>query len=210
MQELSFEDWWADFQSTHKTDKDGGQDKISHLQKEVGHWSVTKRVAFIDELLSRNHFEYACELIVLFGTDDQKLLIREKLTEWIDSRSTEMVSPVLIPAIIATFTENDSAILERYFRDERTYGNRVPAELYDFDRELFLKSFERFLAHYDDERLYQSDGLLYLTKHLESLEFLVNKLSKVQAERMKGFCLSKLSKAWLEDEVKHFLIGLSK
>lgn len=209
MDELEFAEWWKDFQSAHKNDKDGGLEKVKHLKSIVGEFNAYKRIAFIDELIVNSHFEYACGLIIVFGNDSQKQIIRDKLKKWIDSEFQELISPLYITTILSTYTKKDQELICKYFIDKRISQSRIPIELYQIDKGLFLKSFEKYLSNYDDENIFD-DSLLYLTSHLDVLNFLINNLSKHQSGRMKKFCIIKSKKPFLDSNTKDGLIALSK
>jgi len=210
MEQLEFDDWWKDFQSIHKNDKDGGFDFVKHLKLEVKEFSKENRITFINELISRNHITIACELIPLFGDKNQKETIRDRFIQWIDSNSKEPIGQQYISMILATYEESDKEVITKYFEEQRTIWFVIPPELYKIDKPLFLKSFEKYLLRYDDEHLYNYDGLLYLTNHLEILEFLIDNLSKHQSERLKRFCLSKSKKPFLDKNIVNTLINFSE
>jgi hypothetical protein len=210
MEQLEFDDWWKDFQSYHKNDKDNGFEEIKHLKTVVNGYLPDKRIAFINELISHNHIGLACELIPLYGNANQKQIIRDKLKHWIDSNSQDSISQIYISTILATYTEKDKEIIFQYFNEQRTRWFMIPAELYRIDKDLFLKSFEKYLLRYDDEHFYNYDGLLYLTSHLDILEFLIDNLSKHQSDRFKKFCIIKSKKPFIDKNRINGLLTLSK
>ena len=188
--ELEFEDWWKDFESIHKNDNDGGLEALKELKRILSGFTPENRFYIIDELLSREKYIiFSCELIELYGNHDQKRLIRERFKNWLDSESENYIGGVYVSTILRTYQPSDSELIRLYFKKSRGY--KVPFELFDIDKSLFLKSFELLLKEFDDESIYHYDGLLYLTMRIDILEFLIDNLSPFQSKRIQIFCRTK-------------------
>ena len=189
--ELEFDQWWIDFESVHKNDKDGGLEALKDLKRVLGGFAAERRIAFIDELMGGGKIIFATELIGLYGYDDQKRLIRERLREWLNSKSDNSIGGYYVRTILSTFVESDLELLKVYFKEQRGVWFQIPLELYSIDKLLFLNSFEILLKRWKDESVYKYDGLLYLTQRLDILSFLIENLSSPQSMRMQQFCRSK-------------------
>jgi hypothetical protein len=98
--QLEFDQWWKDFESKHKNDKDGGFEELDDLKRTLGTFPADKQIHFIDELISRNKIIIASELIELFGNTKQKRFIREKLKAWIISKSEDYFGGVFAKTIL--------------------------------------------------------------------------------------------------------------
>ena len=208
--ELKFDDWWKDFESIHKNDKDGGLDALKDLKGILNGFTPENRSYFIDELLSiEKYIIFSCELIELYGNLDQKGLIRERFKNWLDSESENYIAGVYVRTILRTYQPSDLELIRLYFKKSRGY--KVPFELFDIDKSLFLKSFELLLKEFDDESIYHYDGLLYLTMRIDILEFLIDNLSPFQAKRIQIFCSSKSTHSAINnDKLRDELLSLSK
>jgi hypothetical protein len=196
--QLEFDEWWKDFESKHKNDKDGGLEELKDLKRTLGTFPANKRIQFIDELISRNMTIIAAELIESYGNNDQKRFIRDKLREWINSKSERYVGEKYVLTVLRTFEVSDLDLLRAYFNEYS--GLMIPFELYNIDKSLFLESFEKILKEVDDERIYKYDGLLYLTSHLDILEFLIDNLSSIQSKRIQEFCKIKSNHSYINNE----------
>jgi len=207
--ELEFDDWWKDFESIHKNDKDGGLETLKDLKVVLGGFTPEKRNYFIDELLNREKYTiFACELIELYGTRDQKRLIRERFKNWLNSKSENYIGGAYIRTILKTYEASDLELIRLYFRKNRGY--KVPFELYDIDRALFLEAFEILLKDFDDESIFHYDGMLYLTMRIDILEFLIDNLSPIQSKRIQIFCRSKSAHSAINnDKLRDELLSLS-
>lgn len=198
---MEFKDWWKDFKSYHKGDKDGGLEELRHLKIVVASFSDDKRTAIIDELININKIVHACELIQLFGNTRQKRWIREKFSEWITTKSDKSIAHEYLMTILKTFEASDMELVRVYFNEQRGKWFHIPVELYSIDKSIFLDSFEILLNKWSDENLYKYDGLLYLTEDLEILEFLIDNLSVVQSKRIQEFCRVKSISSFVNTEI---------
>lgn len=196
--QLEFDEWWKDFKSEHINDKDGGLEELKDLKITLGSFPANKRINFIDELISRNNTLIASELIELYGNSDQKRFIRNKLREWINSKSERYVGEIYVRTVLRTFEVSDLDLLRAYFKEYR--GLMIPFELYKIDKSLFLESFEKILNEVEDDRIYKYDGLLYLTSQLDILEFLIDNLSSIQSKRIQEFCKIKSRHSYINNE----------
>ena len=196
--QLEFDEWWKDFESNNKNDKDGGLEELKYLKRVLGTFPADKQIHFIDELISRNKTLIASELIELYGNTNQKRFIREKLKDWINTKSEDYLGGVFVRTILRTYEVNDLELLRLYFSENR--GSKIPFELYSIDKSLYLKSFETILNEMDDESIYKYDGLLYLTSRLDILEFLIENLSSIQSKRMQEFCRIKSNHSFVNNE----------
>jgi len=206
---LKFDDWWSDFESIHKNDKDGGLEALKELKRILSGFTPENRFYIIDELLSREKYIiFSCELIELYGNHDQKRLIRERFKNWLDSESENYIGGVYVRTVLRTYEASDLELIRRYFKKSRGY--KVPFELFDIDKSLFLKSFELLLKEFDDESIYHYDGLLYLTMRIDILEFLIDNLSPFQSKRIQIFCRSKSTHSAINNnKLRDELISLS-
>jgi len=186
--ELVYDQWWIDFRSVHKNDKDGGLEALDDLKRAFAGFSIERRADFIYELLRGGLTIFASELIELYGNDDQKKLIRERLREWLVSNSEESIGGTYVKTILRTFVDSDLDLLKDYFKEQRGLWFQIPIELYSIDKSMFLNSFEILLKRWKDESVYKYDGLLYLTNRIDVLEFLIDNLSPTQSKRMQQFC----------------------
>jgi hypothetical protein len=210
--ELEFKEWWSEFRHEHRNDKDFTHE-LSCLKSEVGSFSQVKREALIDELLNLGGFEtYACELIAKFGSDDQIQLIKTKAQSLIKQESTDNILNDYITLIIKTYQEQDILILRKYFIDyQKKQFIRVRGELFEIDRDLFLQAFSINLENYPIDKLCDYDGLLYMTNHLDALEFLIKNLPFTLSEKLKVFTLAKANHSYsdFDKKLKIRLIELS-
>jgi hypothetical protein len=206
---LKFDNWWKDFESIHKNDKDGGLEALKELKGILGGFTPDNRNHFIDELLSREKYIiFSCELIELYGSCDQKGLIRERLKNWLDSESENYIGGAYVRTVLRTYQASDLELIRLYFKKCRGY--KVPFELFDIDKSLFLESFELLLKEFDDESIFHYDGLLYLTMRIDILEFLIDNLSPLQSKRIQTFCRSKLTHSTINnDKWRDELLSLS-
>jgi hypothetical protein len=190
---LTFENWWDDFSYQFRNDKDGGLEMLSRLRSEVFSFSQEKREAFIDELLKRKNLEYfACELVSVFGNQRQIGEVKKRANELINADRFEEILPEYIAVILKTFTPSDLPLLTQYYLNyQKTVPFRIPSELFEIDRKLFLSAFEKYLKDYSVETLCEYDGLLYLTKDVDSIEFLINELPTDLSSKMKSFAKKK-------------------
>ncbi len=214
-EKLEFKDWWDDFTYQFRNDKDGGYEKLRRLISEVRTFTVDKRKAFIDELIQFDNLRfYACALIKEFGTEEQVGLIKEKANELINTNSNDSILNEYINVIISRFQSIDKQILTKYFIDfqkQRSDYLRVPGELYDTDKDLFLNAFRINIERYPIDQLCDYDGFLYLTQHLNALEFLVLNLPFSLSEKLKIFALAKVnhSVSDFDNKLKSRLIEIS-
>ncbi len=206
MEQLEFQAWWTDFQSYHKSDKDGGLETLKHLKQVVAGFSEAKRIAFIDEMINNDLGSLATELIALYGNEYHRRLIRDKFKEWITSQSENSIADAYLMTILRTFEESDITDLRKYFIEQRGNWFRIPIELYSIDRVLFIESFEILLKRWTDESVFKYDGLLYLTNHLDILEFLIDNLSVLQSKRLQKFCKIKSGHSYVNTDKRK--IGL--
>jgi hypothetical protein len=209
---LDFKEWWADFRHEHRNDKDFGYE-LSCLLADVGSFPQEKREVFIDELLQLEKFElYSCELISRFGSNEQTQLIKNKALNLINQDSTDNVLHDYILFIIRKYNEQDNFILNKYFIDKQIKENIwIPGELFDVNKDLFLKAFAINIEKYPIDKLCDYDGLLYMTHHLDALEYLINNLPFTLSEKLKLFALSKSnhSVSDFDKKLKTRLIELS-
>jgi hypothetical protein len=207
--ELKFDDWWKDFESIHRNDKDGGLEAIKDLKGILNGFTPENRSYFIDEILKREKYIiFACELIEMYGNRDQKKLIRERFKDWLNSKSENYIGGAYIRTILKTYESSDLELIKLYFKKSRGY--KVPFELFDIDRSLFLESFELLLKEFDDESIFHYDGLLYLTMRIDILEFLIDNLSPFQSKRIQIFCRSKSThSSIINDKWRDELLSLS-
>jgi hypothetical protein len=206
--ELEFDEWWKDIESKHKGDKDGGYEAFRDLRMELGIFPADKRIHFIDELIKIKKTLTASELIESYGNSDQKKFIREKLREWLNSESENYIGGVYVRTVLRTYEASDLELIRLYFKKSRGY--KVPFELFDIDKSLFLESFELLLKEFNDESIYHYDGLLYLTKRMDILEFLIDNLSPIQSKRIQMFCRSKSTYSAINnDKWRDELLSLS-
>ena len=211
MEQLEFTEWLKDFYEKNKNDKFGGYEAAKFLKIEVGMFPPEKRISFIDELININSLATASELIELYGSYEQKRLIREKAKELLDSKSDDRIIVVFILTIIRTFEISDTELLRKYYLEQHWKWFRVDLELYYVDKLLFLYAIEINLKKIKDEHLYNYDGFLYLLKDFEILEFLIDNLSTKQSKRMKEFCKVKSNHSIVnKPKWKEELIRLSK
>lgn len=200
MEQFDFNDWWKEFQSSHSGDKDGGTTAVLHLKEVVSEFPYDKRILIVDEFIKINKIGIASELIERDSTENQKSLIRDKFSEWLSSKSDNSIGGIYIMAILRTFVDSDLELLKVYFAEQRGVGFRIPIELYSIDKSLFLEAFETLLTRWSNESVYKYDGLLYLTKHLAVLEYLIDNLSPVQSKRMQEFCRVKSNHSYVNDD----------
>jgi hypothetical protein len=112
--------------------------------------------------------------------------------------------------ILRTYKDSDIDMLRQYFKEQRGVWFKIPVELFKVDKPLFLDSFERLLNRWTDDSIYKYDGLLYLTNHLNILEFLIDNLSLKQSKRIREFCKFKSAHSYVNNEKwKQDLIKLS-
>jgi hypothetical protein len=211
---LDFEDWWNDFTYQFRNDKDGGHEQIKRLISEVRSFPVDKREAFINELVGFDKLSvFSCSLICEFGTNEQLQLIKDKAIELIDNNSSDSILSEYINTIIARYEPNDNSLLGKYFLDYQNRNQnhiRIPGDLYNIEKELFLKAFAINIERYPIDKLCDYDGMLYLTQHLEALEYLIKELPFRLSEKLKLFALSKVnhSVSDLDKTLKSRLIDL--
>jgi len=191
--QISFDEWWKDFSYQFRNDKDSGSAMQERLIFEVGTFSEEKQIAFIDEMLERTNFvSYPCELIPLFGNQRQINEIKRRAAELIENNLTEDILSIYLPAIIKTYAPSDLPLLTKYYLNyQNNYFFRIPIELYSIDKNLFIKAFTKYLHNYPLDKMCEYDGLLYLTKNVEVIEFLIQNLPMELSNKMKKFALAK-------------------
>jgi len=208
VEQLEFEDWWNDFQSYHKNDKDGGYEAIKHLKSVVGGFIPEKRFLFIDELILTDKQGIAAELIELYGSDTQKELIRERLTLCIKTREFDYLTDVYLQTVIGTYQPKDHKLIKLYYKKQVKPNRVIPIELFKIDKKLFLFAFRKMFRHYPETAIYEYDGLLYLIRHLDILEYLIDNLRLKQAKQIQKLCKVKSTHSivnnenWKEDLIK--------
>lgn len=192
-EKLSFDDWWADFCVQFRGYKDGDNTMLERLFLEVSVFSQQQRHEFIDELLERKNLEvFACYLIPLFGNQNQINEIKTRTIELVDSNITSSILSAYFDAIIKTYTPNDLPLLTKYYlTNHDCFSPKIPTELFEIDKNLFLSSFSKKLKDSSVERICQYDELLYLTKNLNAIEFLINELPAELSQKMKAFAKAK-------------------
>lgn len=200
---LDFKDWWTDFRHEHRNNKDFGYE-LSCLLTEVGSFPQKKRESFIDELLQLEKFEhYSCELISRFGSDKQIQLIKNKAKNLINLDSTDNFLHDYIALIIRKYEEQDDFILKKYFIDYQIKETVwIPGELFEVNKDLFLKAFVIKIEQYPIDNLFDYDGLLYMISHLDALEYLIKNLPFTLSGKLKLFCLSKVNHPFSQHDKK--------
>lgn len=194
-EKLDLNEWWNDFTYQFRNDKNGEYEQLSRLISEVRSFNADKRKVFIDELIKFDNLRfYSCALIKEFGSNEQVGLIKDRAIELIKINSNDTILSEYINIIISRYQPIDNQILTKYFIDFQNQGSdylRVPGELFDTDKDLFLKAFIINIERYPIDKLCDYDGFLYLTQHLDALEFLVIKLPFLLSEKLKIYALAK-------------------
>ena len=157
MEKFDFNEWWKDFQSSHKGDKDGGTTGILHLKSIVAGFPYEKRILIIDEFIKNNKIGIASELVEQYSTENQKSLIRAKFSEWLNSKSDNSIAGIYLLTILRTFVDSDLELLKVYFKEQRGVWFKIPIELYGIEKSLFLEAFEILLKRWSDESVYKYD-----------------------------------------------------
>lgn len=203
---LDFNEWWNDFSYQFRNDKDGGYQELSRLITEVKNFSKNKQEAFINEMIQFDNLQfYSCALIAEFGSDDQVGLIRDKACELINNCSADIILHEYIKVLISKYQPSDESILTKYFIDFQTQSQayiRVPGELFNIDKSLFLKAFTINIERYPIDKLCKEDGLLYMISHLEALEYLIKNLPFALSEKNKLFALSKVNHSFAQHDIR--------
>ena len=132
------------------------------------------------------------------------------MREWLISKSDKSIAGYYVKTILRTFVESDLELLKVYFSEQRGLWFQIPLELFFIDKLLFLNAFEILLNRWSDESVYKYDGLLYLTKRLDVLRFLIENLSPTQSIRMQLFCRSKSTHSMIDnDQWRNDLLALA-
>jgi len=206
-EKLKFDKWWDEF--THSREVINSKGEIDVLTRAFLEFDTHERQAFIDELLKREKYYIACEYVPKYGTDEQKQLIRDKLTQWLNVNDNTANGNYFIMAILKTYKETDHELVKRYFSTQRTVWFTIPVELFGIDPSLFLSAFKKFLPRFNDEKLYEYETLSYLIYSPDTIEFLIDNLNNEQSDRIKKFCVAKAIKPWYNEDTRKELIRLS-
>ena len=213
-EQINFNEWWLEFEHQHRNEKDGGYERFIQLNNYVALISKEKQLTFIDELLERKDLHsYACELIPAFGNSEQIDIIKKNANALIIEKSEDVILSDYIEVIVKTFRPEDLPLLRSYYLncgDASFY--RIPVQLYEINKDLFLEAFSLKLKEMEVESICNFDGLLYLTNNIEALEFLIKKLDEEESFKLKKFALkkSKHSMVALRSGLKEKLLELSK
>jgi len=211
--ELTFDDWWADFNYKFRNDKDSGSAMLERLIFDVGTFSQQKRIAFIDELLENKKLQYyACQLIPLFGDQRQVCELKNRASKLVEQNLVEDILPTYFEAIIKLSTQDDLPLLTKYYLNyQDNWFLRIPTELYHIDKDLFLKVFAKKLPDYPIDRMCKYDSLLYLTSDVEALDYLIHNLPDTLADKLKKFALAKSKHAMVvgNEKLKQQLLNLA-
>jgi hypothetical protein len=207
MTQFVFEKWWNEnfFNKRFAS----GNEELAIIESMMIEFDTDIRIRIIDEFLKRDYNFFVCELIPIYGSDSQKLLIRDKFLKWLDSGVNNSDGQTFIKCILKTHLDSDSELIKRYFSTQNTIWFSVPSELFHIDKVMFLSSFEEYLTKFDDERLYDYETLSYLIYDFGALKFLVDNLSTKQSERLRKFCIAKSKRPFYSDEIKEKLKKLS-
>src|SRR5690554_5126648 len=152
---LNFEDWWNDFSHKFRNDKDGGYGKRDRLILEVKSFTQQKRIAFIDELLHRKNLDaYACELIPLFGNHHHRNEIKKRAIKRVRKSKSDLILTYYFDMLIRTYEPDDLYLLTDYYlnyQDRIVF--RIPTELFEIDKDLFLHAFTKYFPNYSTYRI---------------------------------------------------------
>jgi hypothetical protein len=174
--------------------KEESHQMIRTLKFEISRFPETKRIAFIEELLSRKELmSIAFELIPTLGDKNQISKLKDQANALINTVSSDdPLLDELMRAVLGTYQKQDKDLISRYYvQFQEIRFIRVPIELYDIDMEIFLEAFEKCIENYPLDELCNYDAFLYLVARQDALEYLIKNLSFFPSHKMQIFCLAK-------------------
>jgi hypothetical protein len=201
--EITFDDWWRDFENQSVRNREEPTEMLRRLKTEVKSLPEQKRTAFIDELLSRKELMIlAFELIPSFGDKGQILNLKKLAYVMINSEPPNYsILDSLMNAVVQSYQMEDKEIVTKYYVDfQESNFVKVPIELYEKDKTIFLQAFEKCIKLYPIDKLCDYDGLLFLIEDIDALTFLIENLSYFPARKLKIFCLAKANHSFASND----------